>query len=76
MIIFRRARLHVCGAQPQLKASPHLTLLCVGSAQPANPNLVDPRYPPQFLNNQSDRNYIVKWNGQISVAFLPVLITS
>ena len=36
-------------------------------------NLVIPRYPPQFLNNQSDRSSIVKRDGQKSIAFLPVL---
>ena len=33
------------------------------------------RYPPQFLNNQSDRSSIVKWDSQIFFAFLPVVTT-
>ena len=32
--------------------------------------LVSSPYPPQFLNNQSDRSSIVKRDGQKSVAFL------
>ena len=41
-----------------------------------NRNLVSSRYPPQFLNNQSDRSSIVKRDDQKSVALLPVVTTS
>ena len=33
------------------------------------------RYPPKFLNNQSDRSSVVKREGQKSFAFLPVITT-
>ena len=50
-------------------------LICNNKKAPFD-NLVSPRYPPQFLSNQSDRSSVVKRDSQKYAAFLPVVTPS